>query len=104
MLEVVSIDNDVLNLQSVFQGWLRDCSTDSEHLHLSLPPTLHGLTGSDGLSSQLSLKCDLHERLLDPLLLGAGLGQKFVSAFNPLQCTMSLYVELVAAILPSIQA
>ena len=94
MLEVVSIDNDVLNLQSVFQGWLRDCSTDSEHLHLSLPPTLHGLTGSDGLSSQLSLKCDLHERLLDPLLLGAGLGQKFVSAFNPLQCKY-MYNEFV---------
>lgn len=82
MLEVVSIDNDVLNLQSVFQGWLRDCSTDSEHLHLFLPPTLQGLTGSDGLSSQLSLKCDLHERLMDPLLLGGGIGQKFVSAFK----------------------
>ena len=81
MLEVVSIDNDVLNIQSVFQGWLLDCGTDSEHLHISLPPTLGALAGegSDSLSSRLTLKCDMHERLLDPILIGGGLGQQFVS-------------------------
>lgn len=84
MLELVSIDNDILNLQNVFLGWLQDCGSDNEHLHLSLPPTLQSLTGeeeeeSGTLSSQLTLKCDLHERLLDPLLLGGGLGAQFVS-------------------------
>ncbi len=85
MLELVSIDNDVLNLQSVFQSWLKDCSTDSEHLHLTLPATMAALTEedtTDGLTSQITLKCDLHETLLDPALLGGGFGQKFVSVVN----------------------
>ncbi len=92
VLEVVSIDNDVLNLQSVFQGWLHDCSTDSEHLHLTLPPTLGALTdehSTRGLSSQITLKCDLHEMLLDPALFGGALGQKFVSLDVSLHCKLS---------------
>ena len=85
MLDMVSIDNDVLSLQNVFQGWLLDCSTDSEALHLILPPGLcrsglkeEGEHTQD--SSLLTVKCDIHERLLDPNLMGS-LGQQFVRLF-----------------------
>lgn len=86
MLDLVSIENDVLSLQNVFQGWLLDCSTDSEALHLTLPHIIrHGdeergdeclLASHD--NSFLTIKCDLHEILLDPTLIGT-LGQHFVS-------------------------
>ncbi|XP_013421029.1 meiosis 1 arrest protein [Lingula anatina] len=56
MVEVVNMDNDVLIFQDFFKTWLYDASTDKEHLHLVLPDSL-------------TIKCDLHERLLDPSLL-----------------------------------
>ena len=76
-------------LDSYFKEWLHDVSTDSEHLHILLP-------GDEGtniyllvlrtirccfqyrkkeqwqcfrLSEPVVLKCDLHERILDPNLI-----------------------------------
>ena len=84
VLDLVSIDNDVLSLQNVFQSWLLDCSTDSEAIHLILPPGLRqtGLEEGERIhdSSLLTVKCDIQERLLDPNLMGS-LGQQFVSLF-----------------------
>ena len=69
ILDLTSIDNDVLSLQNVFKCWLHDCSTDSEHLHLTLPASFGGRA--------LTLKCDMQERLLDPITIPP-LGQHFV--------------------------
>lgn len=74
ILDLTSIDNDVLSLQNVFKSWLHDCGTDSEHLHLALPPS-HAHSGEQAVT----LKCDLQERVLDPSSLTA-LGQHFVRA------------------------
>lgn len=72
ILDLTSIDNDVLSLRSVFKTWLHDCGTDSEHLHLTLPPP-------PGFGEHpLTLKCDLQERILDPGSFPP-LGQHFVS-------------------------
>ena len=38
ILDLHSIENDVLSLSSYFRGWFHDSGTDSEHLHLILPP------------------------------------------------------------------
>ena len=72
ILDLTSIDNDVLSLQNVFKSWLHDCGTDSEHLHLVLPPT-HTYSGE----LMVTLKCDLQERVLDPSSIPV-LGQYFV--------------------------
>ena len=80
-MDLVSIENDVLSLQNVFRGWLHDCSTDKEHLHLILPSpegeAERGPSGSENVEG-LVLKCDIQERVLDPSVFGA-LGQQFVS-------------------------
>ena len=73
ILDLTSTDNDVLSLQNIFKTWLHDCGTDSEHLHLSLPPS-HG-------DLALTIKCDMQERLLDPCSIPP-LGQHFVSVMN----------------------
>ena len=72
ILDLTSIDNDVLSLQNVFKSWLHDCGTDSEHLHLMLPPT-HTYSGEQ----MITLKCDMQERVLDPNSIPV-LGQHFV--------------------------
>jgi hypothetical protein len=38
IVDLHSIENDVLSLSSYFRGWFHDSGTDSEHLHLILPP------------------------------------------------------------------
>ena len=70
MLDVMTAENDVLSLRTVFKQWLVDCSTDTEHLCLSLPACLG--------DRPVTLKCDLQERIIDPTSLSA-FGEKFVS-------------------------
>ena len=72
MLDVMCTENDVLSLNNIFKQWLLDCSTDSEHLHLSLP----GCLGD----TPVTIKCDLQGRIIDPLSLPS-IGDKFVSWF-----------------------
>ena len=69
MMDIVHSDNDVLSLSNVFKGWLADCSTDTEHLHLLLPARLR--------EPPLTLKCDLQDRIIDPHSL-LNTGEKFV--------------------------
>lgn len=78
ILDLVSIDNDVLSLQNVFKSWLHDLGTDSEHLHLLLPPVRTTSDGGGVKEHSLTLKCDLQERILDPGAVSP-LGQHFVS-------------------------
>jgi hypothetical protein len=70
MLDVVHTDNDVLSLSAVFRQWLRDSSTDTEHLHLSLPAALG--------DTPLTLKCDLQTRIIDPSSSLPSVGESFV--------------------------
>ncbi len=59
-------------------------STDSEHLHLVLPPGGSGDDNGesrDGDEEPVVLKCDLHERILDPNLLP--FSYQYVSALLP---------------------
>ena len=60
-MDVVTVDNDVINLEALFKGWLQDCSTDVEHLHILLPSPMEG-----GEGEEVVIKCDLHERVLSP--------------------------------------
>ena len=64
-MDVVTVDNDVLSLEATFKGWLQDCGTDVEHLHIVLPSPLTQMEGGD----EVVIKCDLHERVLSPLSL-----------------------------------
>ena len=100
-----TVENNTLSLQNTFRCWLHDYGTDCEHLHLILPHTsssslrsredirddtwgssdlMEGAVG--GLDNEkirrngLILKCDIRERLLDPLAtLDPKVGDKFVS-------------------------
>ncbi|CAH3019570.1 unnamed protein product, partial [Porites evermanni] len=73
LVDVVSLEKDVLNFQNFFKTWLLDCGTDQEHLRLSLPGAFNQDKESDQsqemVDTGLTLKCDLHESLLDPLHL-----------------------------------
>ncbi|XP_060077619.1 meiosis 1 arrest protein-like [Ylistrum balloti] len=62
LVDVVHLDTDPLCLQNFFSSWLIDSSTDSEHLHIILPPALTANT-------DVVIKCDLHERLINPAQL-----------------------------------
>ncbi|XP_060577357.1 meiosis 1 arrest protein-like [Ruditapes philippinarum] len=62
LVEVINIEPDILCLQNIFSGWLVDSGTDSEHMHLILPPMFDS-------SVPLTVKCDLHERVLQPAQL-----------------------------------
>ncbi|XP_022802610.1 meiosis 1 arrest protein-like [Stylophora pistillata] len=74
LVDVVSLGKDVLSFENFFKIWLLDRSTDQEHLRIILPGAF--TQDSEGDQSQdnvtetsLSLKCDLHECLLDPFHL-----------------------------------
>ncbi|OWF49024.1 meiosis 1 arrest protein-like [Mizuhopecten yessoensis] len=62
IVDVIHLDIDPLCLQNFFSSWLIDSSTDSEHLHIVLPPAFTGNT-------DLVIKCDLHEKMLNPAQL-----------------------------------
>lgn len=52
----------MISLENLFKTWFHDCSTDSEHLQIVLPPSLSS-------NQTILLKCDLHERMLHPSTL-----------------------------------
>lgn len=79
VVDVVTVDNDVISLEAMLKGWLQDCGTDVEHLHIVLPPALG--RGEDG--DEVVIKCDLHERVLSPSSL---IFDHFVSAMKLLGC------------------
>lgn len=110
ILDVTVVENDNLSLQNAFRSWFHDSGTDSEHLHLILPtPSLpHTQTKgrekdvdeydedwesvSDSLGvinslgrgrekrRELILKCDIQERIIDPLTaFDTKIGDQFVS-------------------------
>ncbi|XP_006811757.1 meiosis 1 arrest protein-like [Saccoglossus kowalevskii] len=66
IVDVLDIENDELSLQNFFKSWLHDCGTDREHLHILLPPAKNTTTDAGQQKQNIILKCDLHERLLNP--------------------------------------
>ncbi|XP_065911055.1 meiosis 1 arrest protein-like [Dysidea avara] len=70
LLDILPIENDVLSFQSVFQCWLHDCNMDSEHLCLLLPAATDG--------DEVTVRCDLYERILDPVLLPTSLSSHYL--------------------------
>ena len=62
VLDLTTCTNDLISLQNLFKTWFHDCSTDSEHLQIFLPPSLSS-------NQTILLKCDLHERMLHPSTL-----------------------------------
>ncbi|MBN3307171.1 M1AP protein, partial [Amia calva] len=70
-IDLHSVENDAVSLESFFKAWLHDHGADKEHLHLLLPPVPPG-GGRDSptlKASPVCLKCDVQERLLSPTLL-----------------------------------
>ncbi|XP_027045665.1 meiosis 1 arrest protein-like [Pocillopora damicornis] len=61
LVDVVSLGKDVLSFENFFKIWLLDSSTDQEHLRIILPNNV--------TETSLTLKCDLHECLMDPFHL-----------------------------------
>nr|XP_033815864.1 meiosis 1 arrest protein [Geotrypetes seraphini] len=65
-IELQTIENDVISIETFFKAWLHDSGIDKEHLHLLFPSGCLSVTSS---TSPVCVKCDLQERLLDPALL-----------------------------------
>ncbi|XP_062903413.1 meiosis 1 arrest protein [Mobula hypostoma] len=63
-IDLRTIENDAVSLDSFFKSWLHNHETDKEHLHLLLTNTR--LPSSTG---KTCLKCDVQERLISPALL-----------------------------------
>ncbi|XP_078055918.1 meiosis 1 arrest protein [Mustelus asterias] len=63
-IDLQTVENDTISLDSFFKSWLHNHGTDKEHLHLLLP-AVH-LPSSTG---RTWLKCDVQERLISPALL-----------------------------------
>ncbi|XP_068708098.1 meiosis 1 arrest protein-like [Montipora foliosa] len=119
LVDVISLEKDVLSFQNFFKSWLIDGSTDQEHLQLTLPNAFaqDNDSGSDQLSQEtvntgLTLKCDLHECMLDPFHLpyqscftvcseSANISSKGVAVTKPNILTYPVYnltaVKLVKA-------
>ncbi|XP_072431841.1 meiosis 1 arrest protein [Chiloscyllium punctatum] len=66
-IDLQTVENDAISLDSFFKSWLHNHGTDKEHLHLLLPAVC--LPSSTGRSNQSCLKCDVQERLISPALL-----------------------------------
>uniref|UniRef100_A0A8C0J4N8 Meiosis 1 associated protein n=1 Tax=Chelonoidis abingdonii TaxID=106734 RepID=A0A8C0J4N8_CHEAB len=67
-IDLQTIENDVVSLETFFKTWLHDHSTDREQLHLLLPPG--GFRHFTAPRTSLTcVKCDIQERLLSPALL-----------------------------------
>ncbi|XP_033015501.1 meiosis 1 arrest protein [Lacerta agilis] len=73
VLDLQTVENDVVALETFFKGWFHDRSTDQEHLHLLLPA---GALSHPAVaqSCPVCMKCDAQERLLSPTLLTAACG------------------------------
>ncbi|XP_078534959.1 meiosis 1 arrest protein isoform X2 [Lissotriton helveticus] len=67
-IDLQTIRNDVVSIETFFKAWLHDHGTDREHLHLLLPPS--GL-GAPHKTDMMCVKCDVQERVLNPELLPA---------------------------------
>ncbi|KAL5007839.1 hypothetical protein ScPMuIL_016645 [Solemya velum] len=59
LVETINLEADALILQNFFNIWLLDSGTDTEHMHIILPPSTLG-------SLAMVVKCDLQERILNP--------------------------------------
>ncbi|XP_038649089.1 meiosis 1 arrest protein isoform X4 [Scyliorhinus canicula] len=62
-IDLQTVENDTISLDSFFKSWLHNHGTDKEHLHLLLPAVLPSSAG------RTCLKCDVQERLISPALL-----------------------------------
>ncbi|XP_053111658.1 meiosis 1 arrest protein isoform X2 [Hemicordylus capensis] len=62
-VDLQSVENDLVALETFFKGWFHDHGLDQEHLHLLLPAAAK--------ASLACMKCDIQERLLSPALLPA---------------------------------
>ncbi|CAM5110643.1 unnamed protein product [Eretmochelys imbricata] len=67
-IDLQTIENDVVSLETFFKTWLHDRGTDREQLHLLLPSGdfCHFTAPRTSLTC---VKCDIQERLLSPALL-----------------------------------
>ncbi|XP_060135089.1 meiosis 1 arrest protein [Zootoca vivipara] len=79
VLDLQTVESDVVALETFFKGWFHDRSTDQEHLHLLLPTGALGHPAAvqscpgqcEPMGFLVSVKCDAQERLLSPALLTA---------------------------------
>ncbi|KAM9142552.1 meiosis 1 arrest protein [Pangshura tecta] len=67
-IDLQTIQNDVVSLETFFKTWLHDHGTDREQLHILLPSgDFRHFTAPR--TSLTCVKCDIQERLLSPALL-----------------------------------
>nr|XP_025040099.1 meiosis 1 arrest protein isoform X1 [Pelodiscus sinensis] len=67
-IDLQTIGNDVVSMETFFKTWLQDRGTDREQLHLLLPSG--GFRHVTAPRTNLTcVKCDIQERLLSPALL-----------------------------------
>ena len=79
VFDVIGCTNDVPSLQSLFKTWLYDCSTDVEHIQIVLPSSSAGVvTGGRVNDNKIIIKCDVWERMLDPLCLPTAFSKNLV--------------------------
>ncbi|KAK7484810.1 hypothetical protein BaRGS_00023984 [Batillaria attramentaria] len=62
LVDFIHLEADDASLQRFFYTWLLDSSSDTEHLHLVLPPP-------SPVDERLTIKCDLVERIVNPAQL-----------------------------------
>nr|XP_045008522.1 meiosis 1 arrest protein isoform X4 [Jaculus jaculus] len=67
-IDLQTIDNDTVDMEMFFKGWLHNNETDQEHIHLLLP-SKRLPPPSRARDIPMCLKCDLQERFLSPSLL-----------------------------------
>ncbi|XP_019479125.1 PREDICTED: meiosis 1 arrest protein [Hipposideros armiger] len=67
-IDLQTIDNDIVSMESFFKAWLHNSGTDQEHIHLLLSSQSFSNI-SRGRDNPMCLKCDVQERLLSPSLL-----------------------------------
>nr|XP_028600557.1 meiosis 1 arrest protein [Podarcis muralis]XP_028600558.1 meiosis 1 arrest protein [Podarcis muralis]XP_028600559.1 meiosis 1 arrest protein [Podarcis muralis]XP_028600560.1 meiosis 1 arrest protein [Podarcis muralis]XP_028600561.1 meiosis 1 arrest protein [Podarcis muralis]XP_028600562.1 meiosis 1 arrest protein [Podarcis muralis]XP_028600563.1 meiosis 1 arrest protein [Podarcis muralis]XP_028600564.1 meiosis 1 arrest protein [Podarcis muralis]XP_028600565.1 meiosis 1 arrest protein [Po len=73
VLDLQTVENDVVALETFFKGWFHDHSPDQEHLHLLLPAGAL-CPPAAAQSCPVCVKCDAQERLLNPALLTSACG------------------------------
>ncbi|XP_061438956.1 meiosis 1 arrest protein [Rhineura floridana] len=69
-IDLQTVENDVVALETFFKAWFHDHSTDQEHLHLLLPAGVISHSAAAKISL-VCVKCDTQERLLSPALFPA---------------------------------
>ncbi|XP_077789772.1 meiosis 1 arrest protein isoform X2 [Podarcis muralis] len=74
VLDLQTVENDVVALETFFKGWFHDHSPDQEHLHLLLPAGAL-CPPAAAQSCPVCVKCDAQERLLNPALLTSACGE-----------------------------